>query len=221
MKAEIRLEAIGGQGAHSAGEILAEAAVLGRGYQGNHFSSFGSEKRGSPVRSSVRYRDDGKPVRSVSPILRPDVLAVFHTNLLALRPETYEGSHPAMVLVVSTGLAPASLPLPPELACARIVTVDALEIARRHQAGLNSVMLGALAAQCPGLAWEDLRQAFSRHFHQLAPDALQRNLSAMAEGRARTRVSPGTDRLRPSEKHGAASRPAFLRSASRMRRSET
>ena len=41
----IRMEAIGGQGANSAGKILAEAAVLGMGYTGNHFSSFGSEKR--------------------------------------------------------------------------------------------------------------------------------------------------------------------------------
>ena len=48
----IRLEAIGGQGANSAGKIIAEAAVLGKGYTGNHFSSFGSEKGGTP-----EYRD--------------------------------------------------------------------------------------------------------------------------------------------------------------------
>lgn len=41
----VRMESIGGLGAHSAGKILAEAAVLGLGYTGNHFSSFGSEKK--------------------------------------------------------------------------------------------------------------------------------------------------------------------------------
>ena len=41
----VRMEAIGGQGANSAGKILAEAAALEMGLQASHFSSYGSEKQ--------------------------------------------------------------------------------------------------------------------------------------------------------------------------------
>jgi pyruvate ferredoxin oxidoreductase gamma subunit len=68
------MEAIGGQGANSAGKVLAEAAVLGMGFTGNHFSSFGSEKRGTPVRSFVRFSPVGKEIRSASSIRHPDLL---------------------------------------------------------------------------------------------------------------------------------------------------
>ena len=47
---EIRFESIGGLGAHAAGQVLATAAVLRMGLNGAHFSSYGSEKKGSLVR---------------------------------------------------------------------------------------------------------------------------------------------------------------------------
>ena len=51
---ELRLESIGGLGAHAAGQVLATAGVLRMGLNGAHFSSYGSEKKGSLVRSFVR-----------------------------------------------------------------------------------------------------------------------------------------------------------------------
>ena len=51
----IRFESIGGLGAHLAGQILAEAGVLRQGLNGAHFSSYGSEKKGTPVKSFVRF----------------------------------------------------------------------------------------------------------------------------------------------------------------------
>ena len=51
---EIRFESIGGLGAHAAGQIIASAAVLRMGLNGSHFSSYGSEKKGSVVRSFIR-----------------------------------------------------------------------------------------------------------------------------------------------------------------------
>jgi len=58
---ELRLESIGGLGAHAAGQVLATAAVLRMGFNGAHFSSYGSEKKGSRVLSFVRLgpADDG------------------------------------------------------------------------------------------------------------------------------------------------------------------
>ena len=51
----IRFESIGGLGAHLAGQMLAEAGVLRQGLNGSHFSSYGSEKKGTPVKSFVRF----------------------------------------------------------------------------------------------------------------------------------------------------------------------
>jgi pyruvate ferredoxin oxidoreductase gamma subunit len=68
-----------------------KAAVLGMGYSGNHFSSFGSEKRGSPVRSYVRFSTERKPIRTASSIQKPDLLVLFHESLLETHQELLEG----------------------------------------------------------------------------------------------------------------------------------
>ncbi len=74
---EIRFESIGGLGAHAAGQIVASAAVLRMGLNGSHFSSYGSEKKGSVVRSFVRLAAAGRAIRSSAPIETPDVVVVF------------------------------------------------------------------------------------------------------------------------------------------------
>ena len=47
---EIRLRINWGLGANLAGKMLAEAGVFGLGLNGSNFSSYGSEKKGSPVK---------------------------------------------------------------------------------------------------------------------------------------------------------------------------
>ena len=79
---EIRFESIGGLGAHAAGQILARAAVLKMDLNGSHFSSYGSEKKGSVIRSYVRLCPADKPIRTSAPIDTPDVIVVFHGALL-------------------------------------------------------------------------------------------------------------------------------------------
>ena len=79
---EIRFESIGGLGAHAAGQILARAAVLKMNLNGSHFSSYGSEKKGSVVRSYIRLTAADKPIRTSAPIDSPDVIVVFHGALM-------------------------------------------------------------------------------------------------------------------------------------------
>ena len=61
---EIRFESIGGLGAHVAGKIVASAAVLRMNLNGSHFSSYGSEKKGSVVRSFIRLAPANKAIRT-------------------------------------------------------------------------------------------------------------------------------------------------------------
>ncbi len=190
MKRDVRLEAIGGQGANSAGKILAEAVVIELGWAGNHFSSFGSEKRGSPVRSSVRYRDDGRPVRSASPILKPDVLAIFHESLLDHSVTATEGSHPALGVLVNSALAPRDLLFPAGFKAAQVATVNASAIALERGSGINAVLLGALLKLTPEIGFDVLKTAFARFFSDLKAEVLARNLVAMQEGYRNVRILP-------------------------------
>lgn len=51
---EIRLESIGGLGANLCGKMLGELGALYLSLNSLSFSSYGSEKRGSPVKSYIR-----------------------------------------------------------------------------------------------------------------------------------------------------------------------
>ena len=70
---EIRLESIGGLGANLAGKLLSEAGVVGNGLNGLSFSSYGSEKKGSPVKGNIRFCDPYTNIRDTTPVERPHV----------------------------------------------------------------------------------------------------------------------------------------------------
>jgi pyruvate ferredoxin oxidoreductase gamma subunit len=48
---EIRLESIGGLGANLAGKMLAETGAIELGFNAANFSSYGSEKKGTPIKT--------------------------------------------------------------------------------------------------------------------------------------------------------------------------
>ena len=75
---EIRLESIGGLGANLCGKMLGELGVKYLDLNSTNFSSYGSEKTGTPVKGFVRYCNKEKEIRVHSPIVEPDLLVVFH-----------------------------------------------------------------------------------------------------------------------------------------------
>lgn len=198
----IRMEAIGGQGANSAGKILAEAAVLGQDFTGNHFSSFGSEKRGSPVRSFVRFSPDKQVIRSASFISRPDLLVVFHENLLSTHPEIFEGVGPSTDLLVNSPQAPEKLVFPQGSSFRRVGTVDATHLARKHVCGLNAAMLGACCEFIAELDPEILQTTLERFFSR-SPLRVQ-NLEGFVAGREKLKLgeySTGQSKLTLDHSH--------------------
>ena len=52
---EIRLESIGGLGANLCGKMLGELGVKYLDVNSSNFSSYGSEKTGTPVKGFIRY----------------------------------------------------------------------------------------------------------------------------------------------------------------------
>ena len=79
---EIRLESIGGLGANLCGKMLGELGVKYLDINSSNFSSYGSEKTGTPVKGFIRYGKKEKEIRVHSPVLKPDLLVVFHQALM-------------------------------------------------------------------------------------------------------------------------------------------
>lgn len=183
----IRMEAIGGQGANSAGKILSEAAVTGAGYEGCHFASFGSEKRGSPVQSFVRFSPARIPVRSAFFGTAPDVIVVFHETMLRLHPSSLAGATGHTVLVVNSPGAPEELRLPTGTKVGRIYCVDAGSISRSRRCGINAAMLGAVLAAVPEVPQGAVEAALERFFAHLTSQARSRNIAGLREGRGQVR----------------------------------
>lgn len=76
---EIIFHARGGQGAKTAAEIIAQAA-LREGKYVQSFPSFGPERSGAPTKTYVRVSD--KPIRTHEPVVDPDVVVVVDETLL-------------------------------------------------------------------------------------------------------------------------------------------
>ena len=75
---QIIFHALGGQGAKSAAEILAQAAFL-EGKEIQAFPEFGPERRGTPIRAFVRM--DGKKITTHEPITNPDYTVIIEPSL--------------------------------------------------------------------------------------------------------------------------------------------
>jgi pyruvate ferredoxin oxidoreductase gamma subunit len=129
---EIRWHARAGQGAKSASQLYA-AAALRSGLYAQAFPEYGPERRGAPLRAYTRV--DERPIRRHDSIDQPDVVAVLEPSLV------HE-------VDVSAGLAPGGVLLvnaetPPEELAGRDLDVRCVP-AGPHSA--NLVLAGAVAA---------------------------------------------------------------------------
>lgn len=178
---EIRLESIGGLGANLAGKMLAEAGVLGLGLNGSNFSSYGSEKKGSPVKSFVRFCDSDTEIRDHSPIEQPHIIGVFHEALYKTV-DVVSGLHgDGIVLVNSTrdfDLVKADL----GLEYGTLAIVDALKIAVEEKTKVNTAMLGALYRILDFLDPEAMRTVIRKTFEKKYPHLVEPNIRTFDRG---------------------------------------
>lgn len=190
---EIRFESIGGLGAHGAGQILATAAVLRLGLNGASFSSYGSEKKGSPVRSFVRLTPSDAPIRTSAPVEAPDCIVVFHAALVRAR-TTFSGLKANGTVIVNAPEGPL-----PELAAlpktARVYRVDAGLIALQEKSRPNAVLLGTLCEAFPFLDGEIVREALSEEFAGKHPEAVASNDRAFRRGQTEVEIISGAGQV--------------------------
>jgi len=178
---EIRIESIGGLGAHLAGQTLAQAGVLGMGLNGAHFSSYGSEKRGAPLRSFVRLTERDQEVRTSSPVDRPHLVAIFHEALTRSK-TVLEGLEEDGVLLVNTRHTPAEMAERLGLQGITVGTLDALAIALEEKTRINTAMLGAIVRGMGFMDVEAVRRALASTFEKRYSHLLDANLRTFDRG---------------------------------------
>lgn len=139
---EIRWHGRGGQGAVTASQILAAAALLDGKYV-QAFPEFGPERAGAPVRAFTRISDE--PINIHSQIYTPDVVVVIDPTLLKTANVT-EGLKKGGKLIVNTDKTPEEVKKEVNVQDVEVYTVNATRIALDviGRALFNTPMLGAL-----------------------------------------------------------------------------
>lgn len=195
---EVRIESIGGLGAHLAGQTLAEAGVLGMGLNGAHFSSYGSEKRGAPLRSFVRFTESGREVRTSSPVDRPHLVAIFH-EALTRNKTVLEGLEPDGVLLVNTRRSPAEMAERLGVQGITVGTVDALSIALDEKTRINTAMLGAITCGMGFMDLEAVRGALVTTFKRRYAHLVDANLRTFDRGHKEVKLEAIPGEYKPVE----------------------
>jgi pyruvate ferredoxin oxidoreductase gamma subunit len=170
---QIIVQGRGGQGAQTAGNLLA-AVYFAEGRQVQAFASYGGARRGTPVSSFIRV--DDKPVRLRCDIEQADAILCFDASLLegrllaAARADT-------LIVVNSARSADEFARLMPGY---RVIPVDGLAISRRAGLGriVNSALLGALARAVGDPPLETLEHVL----REQTPKLQAENVAACAEG---------------------------------------
>ncbi|WDL95399.1 2-oxoacid:acceptor oxidoreductase family protein [Alicyclobacillus sp. ALC3] len=179
---EVRMESIGGLGANLAGKILSESGVLRQGLNGWYAASYGSEKKGSPVKAFIRFAPKEIEIRGTYPVDEPDVIAVFHEELLH-EPSTLAGLREGGTLLVNTKRAPAQIRSQVGRDDVTIACVDALGISVREKTRINTAMLGAMCHVIPLLDVEAVRTGIAQTFSAKYQHLLDANLRTFDAGR--------------------------------------
>lgn len=178
---EIRLESIGGLGANLAGKLLSEDGVVGNGLNGVGFSSYGSEKKGSPVKAHIRFCDPKINIRDTTPIERPHVVAIFHDALFKTIHCT-SGIYPDSTILVNSQKSSDELKNEMKIPSGTIAIVDATGIALEEQTKANTAMLGALYRILTFLNPESMRQTIRRTFEKKYPHLVEPNIRTFDRG---------------------------------------
>lgn len=170
---QIIIQGRGGQGAQTAGTLIA-SAFFAEGRHVQSFASYGGARRGTPVSSYIRV--DERPVRVRCDIERADAILVFDATLLDAR--LLAAAHARTLIVVNSGrdVADWAGALPDY----HVIPVDALAISRRAGLGriVNSALLGAFARAIgsPSLA------TLERTLTERSPKLHDENIAACEQG---------------------------------------
>ncbi len=174
---ELRLESIGGMGANLLGKMLGELGAMYMGLNAASFSSYGSEKRGSPVQAFIRWSIG--EIRENSPITHPHILGIFHERL---GESVTAGVSADTCVVVNTAHAPEEAARNLRLPDCTVLCIDAQKIAMESKSRVNMVMLGAIVRACGFVPFDAAERMVRETVGKKYPKLLEGNLAGLCRG---------------------------------------
>ena len=175
---EIRWHGRGGQGAKTAAQFLAEAALeLGKHIQA--FPEYGPERAGAPIRAYTRISD--KSITIHSPVINPEIVVVIDPTLL-LTIDVTEGLGEKGILVVNTPKSPSAIREETKYKKGKVAVCDATKISL-ETLGIpmpNTPMLGALLKVSPIVPIETLeKEVRGKFLKKIGEEKTEANIKAI------------------------------------------
>ncbi len=173
---EIRWHGRGGQGAWTASELLAKAAI----FEGKHvqsFPEFGPERMGAPLAAYTRISN--QPIKLHCSIYTPNAAVVLDPTLLKTVRVT-DGLVEDGTLVVNTEEGPTELRNRLNVKTQKVWTVPATNIAIKilNVPITNTAMLGAATRAVPLVNLESIEKVIMERFRK---ELAERNIAVIKE----------------------------------------
>lgn len=149
------------------------------------FSSYGSEKTGTPVKAFIRYSNADRDIRVHSPVVKPHILCIFHQALMR-NAEIFNGCTKDTTIVInSENDSSESLKTflrENHITAKKIYSIPAQKIAMETHSRINVVMLGAMAKAMEFMALDSVYEICKDTLGAKYPEALQGNLEGIKRG---------------------------------------
>jgi 2-oxoacid:acceptor oxidoreductase gamma subunit (pyruvate/2-ketoisovalerate family) len=174
---EVRWHGRGGQGAWTASELLARAAIA----EGKHiqsFPEFGPERMGAPVTAFTRISTE--PIKIHCAVYNPDVVAVLDPTLLKTVKVADGLSEEGGSIIVNTQNSPEETRKMLGTDKGKVWTVQASEISLKTL-GIpitNTAMLGAVARVTGIVSLETVEKMIKGRFK---PEVAEKNFAVVKE----------------------------------------
>ncbi len=178
---EIIFFARAGQGAKTAAEIVAQAAV-NEGKYVQAFPYFGPERSGAPTRAYVRV--SGEPIRQHEPITDPDAVVILDDTLLASQ-DVSKNLDREESLIINTQKPQEELKKEIPGFQGKIYALDALNLALKitGQPAINSVILGKLIKVTEVVKLDSVIGEFRKLFEKkIGKEMTEKNVRAVEAG---------------------------------------
>jgi 2-oxoacid:acceptor oxidoreductase gamma subunit (pyruvate/2-ketoisovalerate family) len=176
---EFRWHGRGGQGAWTASELLARAAIH-EGKNIQSFPEFGPERMGAPVTAFTRISTE--PIHIHCAVYNPDVVSVLDPTLLKTVPVT-EGLNEEGTIIINSKDNPTEIRKMLNTSKGRVWTVPATEIAIKilGMPITNTALLGAVARVTEIISLESIEKIINERFRR---DIAEKNFAVVKEAYA-------------------------------------
>jgi len=178
---QIRIHSRGGQGAKTAAQILAEAAISG-GKFAQAFSEYGPERSGAPMKTFFRVSD--RPIRLHCDVKEPDLILVVDPSLLDTIDVT-EGLADSGVVIVNCGNNPSEIKKKLKKKDCKVYNLDGTKIAMElfGKDIPNMPMLGAVVKITKLISCKQLIESVRKKFNRKLGETLtEKNVEALKRG---------------------------------------